>query len=171
VDKPDNKSKRAGFNSPGMRRVRLMFWHLFRKTPLRRRIDEAAERLAAEHCGMSWEEYQTIKREQWALWWRSAAKRERARRTGRWPNQPLQLRRHRKVTAPGRARLTKDKPRFSEWAFRELERCQRCEDTGRKERILNRVLKNYVPLFNAMRIDSRPRKPQTNARAEVAVPF
>lgn len=91
--------KRTRFNDPGMRRVRLLLWRLYYKTPLDQVIDEAAEREAARTCKLSWEQYGELKAkypDQWAKW---EAKRAKAVREGGFPPQPPQFRRYRKVDA------------------------------------------------------------------------
>src|SRR5215813_5804166 len=46
---------------PGMRRVRLLLWHLFQRTPLREEIGLLHEFAAARHCGIAWEDYSALK--------------------------------------------------------------------------------------------------------------
>lgn len=92
-------TNRPRWNAPGMRRVRLLCWSLFRQTSLDSPIDRNAEKQAATKCKLSWEDYLTLKARHPDLWERWALKRERARTEG-WPPQPEQLRRYRKRKAP-----------------------------------------------------------------------
>ena len=120
------------WNATGMRRVRLLCWHLFRQTPLDQPIDRNAEQRAATRCKLSWEDYLTLKAQHPDLWRSWAVKREKAKLHG-WPSQPPQLRKWRKEGAPARVRklkqefakvpgtrgLTKD-GKLLVWAFEKL---------------------------------------------------
>ncbi len=130
----------TGWNTPGMRRVRLLLWHLFRKTPLHLPIDEAAEQTAAAHCKMNWDDYLRIKREHRELWWRSARKRIEAIRRGSWPEQPAQLRRARKVLAPRRALWKRPRHKFGEWAAKALLRQRSYTQDWRRQQVLDQLL-------------------------------
>ena len=83
--------------------MRLVFWHLFHRTPLSQPIDIAAEMAAATHCRLDWAQYLALKTDSIALWNRYAEKRAKATAAGGFPPQPAQLRYRRKVTAPALA--------------------------------------------------------------------
>jgi hypothetical protein len=127
-------------SATGLRRVRLCFWHLFRRTPLKALIDTTAERAAAEHCKVPWPLYVEWKRTHKAMWWREAAKRVRAIERGKWPEQPWQLRRWRKVEAARMGRLRRrERPRFVEWAWKRQIRLRSYKRVWLRHRELDRL--------------------------------
>jgi len=135
----ETRPKPGKWRDPGMRRVRLCFWHLFRNTPLKHIIDESAERAAAAHCKVSWEHYLAWKRDHAELWGRCAAKRVRAIRRGAWPEQPWQLRAARVHLVPQRAKRRKERPRFVEWGFGQLQRQRGYKQAWRRHQLLDRI--------------------------------
>ncbi len=129
-----------------MRRVRLLCWRLFSCTPLDREIDEQAEREAAEHCKLTWKRYCQLKSAHPDLWERAALKRQQAKLSGGFAPQPSQLARWRRVQAPAKAKMRKDRPRFHEWAWREHYRQKDYEQAWRRHRSINRVMARLMGL-------------------------
>jgi hypothetical protein len=98
--------KTQDYHAPGMRRVRLLLWKLFCRTPLDIEIQEWVERGVARQCKLTWAEYSRLKAAHPDLWQRWAEKRSKAKAEGGFPEQPWQLRLHRLREAPRRAKLT-----------------------------------------------------------------
>ncbi len=84
------------------RRVRLLLWRLFNKTPLDQPIDEQAEQIAAKAVKMDWATYKRLKAQHPELWAKAEAKRAKAVATGSFPPYPPQLARARQVTLPAK---------------------------------------------------------------------
>ncbi|MBL9169736.1 MAG: hypothetical protein JNN07_18490 [Verrucomicrobiales bacterium] len=84
------------------RRVRLLLWRLFNKTPLALPIDTKAEQDAARAVRMDWETYERLKAQHPELWAKAEAKRTKAVATGSFPPYPPQLARARQVTLPNK---------------------------------------------------------------------
>jgi hypothetical protein len=72
----------------GMRRVRLLLWQLFNRTPLDIDIEEWVERAAARHCRLTWEQYLAYKAKYPELWQQAEARRLIAKARGRFAAQP-----------------------------------------------------------------------------------
>ena len=141
----DNRKTRE-YHAPGMRRVRLLLWKLYCKTPLEIDITECVERGAARQCKMTWEEYCRLKAAHPDLWQRHAEKRAKAKVDGRFPPQPWQLRAHRLVEAPRRAKIRRPRPRFNEWAAKKLMRQRGYKHIGLRNRVLDRLIARLVGL-------------------------
>ena len=129
-----------------MRRLRLLLWKLYQATPLTVRIEESVERDVARRCKMPWEDYLRLKTAYPCLWERYALKREKALAVGHFPRQPAQLRRWRKVGAKHRAVITRERPRFTEWALKKLMRQRKYKYKGLRERVLNRLMLRLIGL-------------------------
>ncbi len=122
-----------------MRRVRLLLWHLFRRTPLEKAIDETIERSSAAHCKLEWTEYLRLKTEHAELWERAALKRQWAARHG-WPEQPWWLKDWRLRQAPRLARMKHERPRFTEWAARKYLRARNYKQQWLKDMVHDRIM-------------------------------
>ena len=127
------------YREPGMRRVRLVLWFLFNRTPLELPIDESAERAAAKHCKMSWDLYLAYRARYPELWAHRANRREEAKRMGSFPQMPVQFLRYRKITAPARSSMRKPRPRFTEWAGRKLLASREYKRPWLRQRIQDRL--------------------------------
>jgi hypothetical protein len=127
-----------------MRRVRLLLWKLYCKTPLEIDITEREERGAARQCNMTWEEYCRLKAAHPDIWQRHAEKRAKAKVAGCFPPQPWQLRAHRLVEAPRRAKIRRPRPRFNQWATRKLMRQRGYKRAGLRNRVLDRLIARLV---------------------------
>jgi len=138
------------WHAPGMKRVRLMAWLLFYRTPLNIPIEEWVERGVARRCRFSWEEYCALKQAHPEIWERYAMKREEAVKRGHFAPQPPHLRRWRREGAKRRAALKKARPRFSEWAAKQLLRQRSYKQQWRRHLVLNhlliRLLEPYTPI-------------------------
>lgn len=130
---------RIDWSAPGMRRLKLLLWALYNRTPLDRPINEVAEREAARRVRMAWDTYCRHKAAHPELWAHFAALRERARANGGFRPQPAHLRRHRNGEAVRRARMRKDRPRFAEWAARKLLKARDYRSPHKRHRVLNRL--------------------------------
>ena len=97
IDTPKTR-KRRRWDDPGMHRVRLLVWKLYRGTLLNRPIDQNPEMDAAAAMGSTWDQYLEFPRKHPGLSTKAAAKRELAK-VSEWRLQSAQLRRHRKQTA------------------------------------------------------------------------
>jgi division protein CdvB (Snf7/Vps24/ESCRT-III family) len=82
-----------------MRRVRLLLWQLFNKTPLNLEIDEVAERAAAHAVRLAWEDYERLKAENLECWDKASKRRQLAKASGGFPAQPSRLKDYRTRTA------------------------------------------------------------------------
>jgi len=136
----------SAYTAPGMRRVRLLLWKLYNGTPLRVGIDEEVERTVASACKLDWATYCRLKQTYSDLWQKAAAKRERAQAVGHFPQQPWQLRRYRKVLAPARATVRKERPRFAEWAAKKLARSRRYKQEWRRREVVDRLFARLIGL-------------------------
>ncbi len=127
------------FRLPGMRRVRLLLWQLYYRTPLSIDIDEGIERKVAGHCKLGWEDYLKLKTEHPELWQRAVEKRGKAKLAGSFPPQPWQLQVYRKLHAKRKKLLSKERPRFFEWAGKKLIASRKYKRQWLRKKVLNRV--------------------------------
>jgi hypothetical protein len=141
-----NNARTRAYRAPGMRRVRLLVWKLYYQTPLKIKIAEWVERGAARHCKMSWEEYCRLKAAHPDLWQRWAEKRKRAVAVGHFPPQPWQLRKHRMLQAPMKAKIRKPRHRFYEWAGKKLVRQRGYKYPGLRKRVVDRLFLRLIGL-------------------------
>lgn len=123
----------------GMRRVRLLLWQLFNRTPLEIEIEEWVERAAARHCRLTWEQYLAYKAKYPELWQQAEARRLIAKARGRFAAQPPQLRRYRKQLAKQKRVFRKARPRFNEWASKKLVRARQYKRTWLRQRVTDRL--------------------------------
>jgi hypothetical protein len=130
---------------PG-RRIGLLLWNIFNRTPLDREIDEQAERDGAAHCKMSWPDYLALKAGHPDLWQKAARKRSEAKARGYFLPQPWQLMYHRKINAPARAKRCRNRPRFAEWAAKKLLRQRTYKQAWRRGKVLDRLMTRVMGL-------------------------
>jgi hypothetical protein len=127
-----------------MRRVRLLVWKLYYRTPLGVRITEDIERSVATACNVSWFDYCVLKSFHAELWQRYALKRHRAEEIGYFPTQPKQLATWRNKGAKEKAAAKKDRRRMLRWASREMEKSSHYKQNWRKGAVLIRVLGAFM---------------------------
>jgi hypothetical protein len=139
-------TRTEAYHAPGMRRVRLLLWKLFCKTPLKIDIEEWVERGAARHCKITWDDYCRLKAAHPDLWQRWADKRAKAKAVGHFPKQPWQLRAYRLREAPRRAKVRKPRPRFTEWAAKKLMRQRTYKSAWRRNLVLDRLMLRVIGL-------------------------
>ncbi len=137
---------KAKWRDPGMKRVRLLLWRLFVRTPLKVEIGEWVERGAARHCGLSWPEYCQMREQHADLWRRYAEKRAQAKADGGWRPQPPQLAYWRYIKAKQEAHWRKPRPRFTEWAMRKLLRQRGYKQAWRRNRVVDRISVRFLGL-------------------------
>jgi len=136
--------KRNKFTQPGMRRVRMLLWKLYYQTPLDVQIEECVERGVSEKCKLTWEEYCALKAGHPDLWQRAIEKRALAVKNGRFPPQPPQLRRYRKVEAAKKKVMQRERPRFVEWAGRKMIKARHYKRTWLRQRVTDRILSRLL---------------------------
>lgn len=136
--------KTQDYHAPGMRRLRLVLWTIYNRTPLDQAIDEQTERAGAAKCKLSWPEYLVLKAAHPDLWLRAVEKRKRAVALGRFPAQPWQLREYRKTEAPRKALHRKERPRFVEWAGKKIIRERRFKYPGLRRRVVDRLFLRLI---------------------------
>jgi len=130
----------SNYRDPGMRRVRLLLWRLYYRTPLEREIGEAEERIAAVHCRLPWDDYTTLKARHIDLWKDYADRRAQAKKAGGFRPMPPQFRRYRDRVAAARAKMRRARPRLSEWAAKKLLAQRRFKRVWLRHRVLDRLL-------------------------------
>ena len=143
------KKPRIDWQAPGMRRIKLLCWALFNKTPLDQPIDEAAERAAAKRVKMRWERYLELKAAHPEVWRYYTDRRKRAQAEGGFKPQPVQFLRQRKVEAPRKARMARrgQSETYGEWLHREYRRYARMKlGSSRKARLGNMLLARMLGL-------------------------
>ena len=140
----EKKPSQINWAAPGMRRIKLLCWALFNKTPLDQPIDEPAERAAAKRVRMSWETFCRLKTEHPEVWRRYNARRKRAKMEGGFKPQPWQLRFQRHIKAPARAKIRKKRPRFNEWAARKLVRSREYKSQWRRKLVIDRLFNRLI---------------------------
>lgn len=139
-------AKKAKWRDPGMRRVRLLLWKLFNRTPLDVPIEEWVERDVTRRCRLPWQEYLNLKQAHPDLWRQAAERREAAKRNGGFPPQPPQLAFSRKFIAKSKAKWRKSRPRFNAWAARQLARERGYKQAWRRRRVVDRLFLRLLGL-------------------------
>jgi hypothetical protein len=141
-----NNARTRAYHAPGMRRVRLVLWMIYNRTPLHQVIDEQAERAGAVKCKLAWPDYLALKAAHPDLWLRAAGKRAKAQSAGRFPPQPHQLWRWRTIHAGPRAKRRRERPLLTEWAARKLLRQRTYKATWKRHMVLNRLILRMLGL-------------------------
>lgn len=131
-------------HAPGMRRVRLLVWALYYRTPLDIEIGEWVERGAARRCKLTWEQYCELKRNHPEEWQRAEARRKVAKANGGFAPQPPQFQVYRKLIAKQKRLLRKPRPRFTEWAGKKLVRARGYKRKWLRERVTDRLFHRLV---------------------------
>jgi hypothetical protein len=134
------------YHASGMRRTRLLLWAIYNRTPLDQVIDDQVERDGAARCKLAWPEYLSLKAAHPDLWLKATEKRQRAVALGRFPPQPWQLREHRSLYAPRRAKVRSERPRFTEWAAKKLIRERSYKRPGLRRRVVDRLFLRVIGL-------------------------